>query len=165
MMNEKIGQAFNEQIKHEFESEHLYLSMAAWFCAQGLDGMAGWMRAQALEERSHAMKFFGHLEERGGRVHLQALSQPKAEWPSPLEAFKDAYKHEQFVTGKINALMKLAGEQADYAATTLLHWFVDEQVEEESSTAKIVQMLERIGSSGAGLVMLDRQLGKREAKA
>jgi len=44
----------------------------------------------------------------------------------------------------------------------LLDWFVKEQVEEEASTSKIVQMLGRIKDSGSGLVMLDRQLGKRE---
>jgi len=57
-------------------------------------------------------------------------------WSSPLEAFQDAYKHEQFITAKINALVKIADEEADYPASVLLHWFITEQVEEEASTSK-----------------------------
>jgi len=34
----------------------------------------------------------------------------RKEWPSPLEAFQDAYKHEQFITAKINGLVKIADE-------------------------------------------------------
>lgn len=164
MMNEKIQSAFNEQIKYEFESAYLYLSMSAWFKSQGLDGMASWMQAQAREERIHAMKFFDHINDREGRIQLQPISQPKAEWSSALAIFKEAYEHECFITGRINGLVKLAQEQNDYASQTLLNWFVDEQVEEELSTSKIAQMLEKIGTSGSGLIMLDRQLGKREAK-
>ncbi|HPQ81993.1 MAG TPA: ferritin-like domain-containing protein, partial [bacterium] len=47
MINEKMQQAMNEQIKHELDSAYLYLSMSAWFESQGFDGMAAWMRVQA----------------------------------------------------------------------------------------------------------------------
>lgn len=161
MINEKIQQAMNEQIKHEFDSAYLYLSMSAWFTSQGFDGMATWMRVQAKEEQEHAMKFFDHIHERGGRVDLLALSKPKTEWSSPQNAFEEAYKHEQFITGKIHSLVKISNETQDFASTTMLNWFVDEQVEEEANASKIAQTLGRIGTSGSGLVMLDRQLGKR----
>lgn len=164
MMNEKVQNAMNEQVKHELESAYLYLSMAAYFHFKGLDGMAKWMRVQCQEEMVHARKFFDHIRDREGRVVLQSLSQPKSEWASPLDAFKESYKHEQFITGKINAIVKLAAEQADYASTPILNWFVDEQIEEETQVSKIAQMLERVGTSGAGLLMLDKELGKREFK-
>ncbi len=164
MINDRIQKAFNEQIKHEFDSAYLYLSMSAWFASQGWDGMAGWMRQQAKEEQEHAMKFFDHVLERGGRVELDALAKPKTEWSSPLNAFEEAYKHEQFITGKIHSLVKLSNETQDFASTTMLNWFVDEQVEEEDNASKIVQTLERIGTSGSGLIMLDRKLGERGRK-
>lgn len=162
MINDKIQNAFNEQIKHELESESLYLSMAAYFHSINLDGFAHWLHVQASEERKHAMRFFDNICERSGRVHLTALAQPKGEWASPLAAFEEAYKHEEFITGKINSLVKLAEDVADYASTPVLNWFVNEQIEEESSTLKIVETLKRVGTSGAGLVMLDKELGKRE---
>lgn len=162
MISKKIQDAMNEQIKHETGSAYLYLAMAAYFNSKGWEGMAQWMEVQATEELKHAMKFFGHLKDRDGRVKLFALAQPQDEWASPLEAFQAAYKHEQFITGKINDLMKLAVEENDYPAQAMLQWFVTEQVEEEASASKVVHLLGQIGNSGNGMVMLDHQLGGRK---
>ncbi|MFH1010106.1 MAG: ferritin [bacterium] len=164
MIGAKMQEALCEQIKHELESAYLYLAMAAHFHSQGLDGMAHWMRVQAQEEIAHAMKFFDHIQERGGRIELLALAKPKKEWPSALVAFQEAYQHEQFITSKIHALIELATKEIDHAMGPVLHWFVDEQIEEEASTSQIAQMLERIGSSGSGLVMLDHELGSRKGE-
>ena len=162
MIGKKIHAAFNEQINHEIYSGYLYLSMAAYFHSLNLDGFAGWMRVQRLEEEAHAMKFFDHLRDRDARVELEAIDKPKLKWTSPLDAFRAAYEHEKFITSKINGLYKIAEKESDYPAKVLLDWFVKEQVEEEASTSKIVQMLGRIKDSGSGLIMLDKELGKRE---
>ena len=163
MISEKMQKALNDQIREELESAYIYLAMAAYFQAEGLDGMAGWMKAQSQEEVSHAMKFFGHIDDRQGRVTLQALKEPPAEWGSPLEAFQAAYKHEQHISGCIDKLVKLAEAEGDRAAYAMLQWFVSEQVEEEANAAKIVDRLERVGTSGNGLIMLDHKLGERQA--
>ncbi|RKY60020.1 MAG: ferritin [Candidatus Neomarinimicrobiota bacterium] len=160
-LNQKLYQLLNEQIKHELESAYIYYSMVSYFVAEGLDGMAQWMTAQAQEELLHASKFFNFIGERGDKVELQNLEISKTFWKSPLEAFQDALAHEEFITGKINDLMKVAIEVNDYPAKVLLDWFVSEQVEEEDNVGKVVQTLSRIGDSGQGLIMLDRELGTR----
>ncbi|NLX06500.1 MAG: ferritin [Phycisphaerae bacterium] len=162
MIGKRMEKALNDQIKAELDSAYLYLSMAACFHAAGLDGMAKWMRIQAKEEEEHAMKLFDHIVERDGRALVPEVAKPKQDWKSPLEAFKEAYKHEQKVTSLIHSLVKLAGEENDYPAGIMLQWFVTEQVEEEANASKIVQTLERIGDSGNGLIMLDHRLGERE---
>ncbi len=161
MIGTKVLQAFNEQILHEQASSYLYLAMAADFHYKGFDGIAQWFRAQAREEEGHALKIFDHIKDRGGKIELGALPKPKSGWASPLEAFEDAYQHEQMITAKINDLLSLAAAEKDNAAAVFLQWFVTEQVEEEAQTSKIVQTLKTIGNSGGGLVMLDHQLGKR----
>jgi len=161
MIGKKVEKAFNEQIKNELESAYIYLSMAAYFHSEGLDGMAQWMRVQTQEELVHAMKFFDHIKERDGRVKLLDVKQLKTEWSSPLEAFRDALEHEKFITGKINELVKLARQEDDEPAGNFLQWFVKEQIEEEANALKNVQMLEKIGESGPGLLMADHHLGKR----
>ncbi|MCK5380781.1 MAG: ferritin [Candidatus Latescibacteria bacterium] len=161
MIGKKMQDAMNEQIQYELASSYLYLSMAAYFQSSGLDGMAQWMRAQTQEEFVHAMKLFDHINDRGGKVELLALAQPKTEWASPLTAFQAAWKHEQFVSSRIDSLVELAAEENDHPAGILLQWFVTEQVEEEASASKVVQMLERVGDSGNGLIMMDRELGAR----
>ena len=162
MIGERVSKAFNDQIKNELESYYIYLSMAAYFHSISLDGMGHWMRCQAHEEMIHAMKFFQHVIDRGGQVVLQDVRQLKTEWSSPLEAFQDAYEHEQFITGKINELTSIAREEKDYASEPLLAWFSDEQVEEEASAGKIRDELEMVGEDKSGLLMIDRELGQRD---
>jgi len=163
MMNPRIEAAFNEQIRCELESAFIYYQMAGWMAARGYDGMSAWLLAQKDEELSHAHKFFAHIASRGGMPKLPAFAAPKNDWKSPLEVFQDAYKHEVFITGKIDGLLDLARKETDNPAMEFLQWFVKEQIEEESSTNAVAQKLERIGPSGAGLVMMDKELGKRKA--
>lgn len=163
MISPKIQNVMNEQIKHETFSAYLYFSMAAYFHSKSLDGMAQWMKAQAQEEFAHALRFFNHINDRGGRIELQALEKPQMEWESPIAAFKAALQHEEFITGKINDLAKIADEENDRAAGIMLQWFVTEQVEEEDSVSTVIDMLDLIGDSGHGLLMADRELGSRVA--
>ncbi len=161
MISKKMEAAFNAQIAEELFSAGLYYQMAGWFSANGYDGMAGWMLVQKGEEQTHAHKFFEHIAQRGGMPVIGAMQAPKAEWKNPLEIFQAAVKHEQHITACINKLLDLAHAEKDHAAAEFLQWFVKEQVEEEDSVSKAAQKLERIGSSGAGLVMMDKELGKR----
>ena len=79
-LGKKLNDAINAQIKEELYSSYIYLSMAAYLEPINLPGFAHWMRAQSNEELEHAMKFFGFVNERGGRVILQALEQPPSEF-------------------------------------------------------------------------------------
>ena len=161
MIPKRVRDEMNLQVKLELESYYIYLSMVAWFHARNLDGMAHWMRCQAHEEMIHAMKFFDHIIERGGSVELLGLQQPKTSWGSALEAWKDAYAHEQFISERIRTITKVVREDADFTAEPLCAWFNNEQIEEESSTAKGVASLEMIGEDRQGILMIDREMGTR----
>ena len=161
MIDKKMQDALNEQIKWELYSAYLYLSMSAHFASINLVGFANWMRVQAQEELSHAMKFYDYVIERGGKINLLAVDAPPVKWASPLAAFKNAYEHEQHVTSRINDLVSLALKIKDHATHILLQWFVTEQVEEEASADGVVQQLKLIGKDSSGLFMLDRELGQR----
>ncbi len=163
MIGQRMQDAMNEQVMHETFSAYLYASMAAYFHAKGLDGMAQWMKAQAQEELGHALRFFNHINDRGGRVELLAIEKPQAKWDSPLAAFQAALEHEKFITGRINELAAIADEENDRAAGILLQWFVTEQVEEEDSVSKVIDMLKIAGEKGPGLLLADRELGQRVA--
>jgi len=158
----KIENAFNNQINKELSSAYIYLSMAAYFDAENLEGMGAWMKNQAKEEIGHAMKFYKHIIDRDGKVVLEAVEKQTTPWKSPLNAFETAYKHEQFITREIHKLVELAQAEKDKAAESMLQWFVDEQVEEEATTDKIVKRLKLIRDDTAGLLMLDKELGKEK---
>jgi ferritin len=109
------------------------------------------------------MHFFDYVNARGGRVVLKAIEMPPPIWKSPLEMFEQVLEHERKVTGMINRLYELALTEKDYATQMELQWFVTEQVEEEESAGQVVDQLKRVGEQPMGLLMLDRQLGEREA--
>ena len=162
MINQKVEDAMNEQIKHELYSSYLYLAMSAFFESQNLPGCAKWMRKQSGEENEHAMKIFDFVHDRGGKVVLKAIEQPPSDFGSPLNAFEMALKHEKFISEKINDLYRLAVAENDYPAQVMLHWFIDEQVEEEKSAGDIIEQFKLAGDSGAALLMMDARLGERE---
>ncbi len=161
MLKEKMLTALNKQINAEMYSAYLYLSMEAYFQSINLKGFANWMRAQAQEEMMHAMKIYDFVFERGEKVTLEAIDKPESSWDSPLAAFKEVLKHEQYVTSLINDLVDLAIEEKDHASNIFLQWFITEQVEEEASADEVIQRLKLVKENNAGLFMIDAQLGTR----
>ncbi|MBN2332278.1 MAG: ferritin [Deltaproteobacteria bacterium] len=161
MLSQKMEKALNDQINAEMYSAYLYLSMSARFSELNFAGFAQWMKVQAAEEMTHAMKLYDFVIERGGRVILTKIDGPETSWESPLAAFEAVYKHEQYVTGRIHDLVDIAIEEKDHASNIFLQWFVTEQVEEEASADEIVQQLKLVGDKGNGLFMLNRELGAR----
>ncbi len=164
-LNRKIEEALNQQIQSEFYSSYVYLSMSGYSDSQNLPGFSAWMRAQSEEERGHAMRLFDYVQNRGGRVRLASIAEPKAEFESPRVMFEEALCHEQSVTRTIHDLYRLAQEEKDYATEVELQWFVQEQVEEEKTIQDILAQLAMIGDHPAALVMLDHRLGGRTEEA
>ena len=157
----KMQAAMNAQMRAEFGAYYLYLAMAAWLSHRNFIGSARWMRLQAQEESKHAMKFFDYIDDRGGEIALKAIEKPKADWKSVLAVFEAAQEHEARVSAGIQRLYELALGQKDYTSETMLQWFLTEQVEEEKTSTQIVETLRIIGDSSSGLLMYDRELGRR----
>ena len=162
MISEPVVKAMTDQIEHEFFSAYLYLAMAEYFESETLPDFAKWMRIQSKEELEHGMKFFDYLIDRGARVSLHAIPQPQGTWKSALEVFENAYQHEQKVTSLINSIYEVAVKEKDYASQVMLHWFIDEQVEEEKNTSEIVAMLRLAEDKKGTLLNLDHHIGKRD---
>ena len=160
-LSKNIVAALTKQINAEFFSSYLYLSMASQFDVMNLKGFSNWMKVQAQEEITHAMKFFGYLSDRGSKVELLSIDRPKTRWKDPLEVFKGAYDHEVKVTDMINKIVTLALKEGDHNTNTFLQWFVNEQIEEEASTDGVVQKLKLIKSDSSGLFMIDQELAQR----
>ena len=165
MLPQETNAALNDQLQLELASAYLYLGMAAHFAAASLPGFAHWMRLQYDEEQLHALKFFDFITRRGGRVALQPIEAPPAEYGAPLEVFERALEHERVVTGRIHALYARSVDARDYPTQTFLQWFVTEQVEEESTVQEIVDRLRLAGGNSTALLFLDRELASRALAA
>ena len=161
MIGTRMQAALNEQITQELYASQVYLSMCAHFEREGLPGFARWMRAQAEEEREHALRIFDFVHDREGHVTLGAINAPPATFGSPLEVFQTALAHERKVSGMIGDLYRLSMDEADYAAQVMLQWFVNEQVEEEKTISDIVDRLRLGGDDKSALLMMETELGQR----
>ncbi|MEI6756756.1 MAG: ferritin [Chlorobium sp.] len=161
MLSKALQKAFNDQLNAEFSSAYLYLSMAAYAESQNLPGFANWLKLQNREESGHAMKLYKFINDRGSRVELQEIEAPPLEFKSPTALFEEVLKHERKITVLINKLYEAALEEKDYASQTFLHWFIEEQVEEEAAASAILETLKMAGEKGHALIMMDRQLARR----
>lgn len=161
MISERLMAELNEQIKHELFSSHLYLAMAAYCHAEDLPGFANFFTVQAEEERFHSMKFFNYIKEMDGRIRLTAIDSPINDFSSMLEVFQKTLEHEQFITSRIYKLMDIATDEREHATISMLKWFIDEQVQEESMMSAHVKRLKRIGSDANGLLTMDAELALR----
>jgi ferritin len=126
-----------------------------------MPGCARWLKVQWQEELEHSMKLFAYVYDRGGRVTLQAIERPQADFSSIKEVFTQVLAHEQKVTALINTLFGAAVKENDYATQIEVQWFIKEQVEEEKHATEILDTLKIAGESGPSLIMLDRHLGSR----
>lgn len=161
MLSKKLAQELNNQMNNEFFSEYEYLSMAAYFHAENLDGIANYFHVQAQEEHFHAMKIFHFILDKGGKVELQQIAKPDVNFKSNIEVFEKALAHEKKVTKSINDLMDEAIKNNDHAVNSFLKWYVDEQVEEESSASKALGKMQIIGGKGEGLLFIDQEFAQR----
>lgn len=161
MLSKKIEDLLNNQIKNEFYSAYLYLSMAGWLHNYGLNGYAHWFRVQAQEERDHALIFMNYIVKANGRVHLYAIDEPKFEFADIGELLQLNLDHEKFVTGLIYGIATAARAENDFKTEEMLKWFIAEQVEEEANATDNINGYRLFGADGKGLFMLDSQKAAR----
>lgn len=162
MLSDQLLAKLNEQITHEFYSAHYYLSMAAYFKKEDLDGFANFFIVQAEEERFHAMKIFEFISNQGAKLVVTGFKDPKRDFMSVEEVFSLTLEHERLVTSSINELMTLAQTEKHYPSIAFLQWFINEQVEEEAGMCKMLSKIKRIGGDGHGILMLDQELMARK---
>lgn len=161
MDSKKIEKMLNEQYNFEISSAYVYFGIMAYFTNHGWDGFSAFMKKQAEEEMEHAMKIYDFMADRGYVISHEAISAPKGEYSSVVEAFESSLKHEKLVTSRIHDLYRVSNEEGDFATAEMIRWFISEQVEEEATMQKIVDNLKQMKDSYTSLYLYDKELGAR----
>ena len=161
MISEKLTKALSDQVNAEYYSAYLYLSMSAAADKMGFKGIASWLFVQAQEEMAHGTHMFQYILERGESPVLTAIGQPPASFADVYEIFEKVLEHEQGVTRSINAIATIAMQEPDHAGYQFMIWYVNEQVEEESSATAILDKLRFVGDNKGLLLALDNELAAR----
>ncbi|GAB3577711.1 ferritin [Calidifontibacter terrae] len=164
-MSAVLEKKFNAQITLEFEASIVYRQLAISMDAMDLPGLANWLRRQADEEIVHANKFIDHVSDRDNNAQIGAIPAPTVKVETVLDAFEAAYAHEQRVSESIRALYRDAENEGDLDSRPLLNWFLNEQIEEESTVSEIVGRITLIKDDGPGLLRLDDELGARPTRS
>ncbi|MHC4938505.1 MAG: ferritin [Planctomycetota bacterium] len=162
MPEKKILPALNDHLQLELKAWYEYTGMALWLEMNDLPGSASFMKIQAAEELAHAQKIIQHLLDRDVLPVLPAIEQATGEYGSVKALFEEVLAAEQTVTASIEKLYRLAEEEDDQPARSLLAWFINEQVEEEAMARGILGRIRLAGESGPGLLMIDQELGQRQ---
>ncbi|MCM8785912.1 MAG: ferritin [Candidatus Omnitrophica bacterium] len=160
-MDRELYEELNAQVNRELFSAYLYLSMASFFDSIGLEGFATWMKVQAKEEFGHAMRIYDYLNDRGERVIFEKIEKPENNFKSVVDVFEKTLEHEKKITKNIEDLYSLAKEKNDYQSEVFLHWFINEQVEEEKQASRILEKLKKIEGKEHLILMFDKEMGKR----
>jgi ferritin len=161
MLENKLQKALSDQVNSEYYSAYLYLAMSSSADQMGLKGAAHWFFCQAKEELAHGTRIFQYIQERGAVPILAAIDLPPRDYKNIEEIFKATLAHEIAVSEKINAIATIAMQEADHACYQFISWFVNEQVEEETSVKGILDKLALVEGSRGMLLSIDNELGAR----
>ena len=107
------------------------------------------------------MRIYSYLVSRNARVVITGIDGPKTDHSSPEAAVAAALETETEVTKRINELFELAHESGEYGTQPLMHWFLEEQVQEEDLFRRLLDQVEAAKDSRWHLLVLDGQLAQR----
>jgi ferritin len=161
MIKDSLAKALSDQVNAEYYSAYLYLSMSAYAEHAGFRGIANWLFIQAREETAHANHIYRHILERGALPVLGDIKASPASYGGLKEVFEKVLAHERHVTELINKIATLALEEKDHATYHFILWYVDEQVEEESTAEEILNKICRMENNSGLLDHLDNALAAR----
>lgn len=160
-MEQAISRLLNDQINKEFYSAYLYLDMASFYQAKGLDGFANWFEVQAKEEQDHALLIYRYLQNNDQPVTLETVDKPDEVFSSLADPLHASLQHERYITSQIDALYGAAQAAGDFRTLQFLDWFVKEQGEEEKNAADLITKMELFGSDARGLYLLNSEMKAR----
>jgi ferritin len=98
-----------------------------------------------------------HLLDRNTPPELTAIPAPKQDFKSLLDVALRAQAMEQGNTKGIHAVYEAALAAKDLPAQVLMHWFINEQVEEEAWAQEMVDRVQAATCAGS-LSDLDRHI-------
>ena len=143
MAAQRFTDQLNVQIGNELAASTQYLACAVYYDALTMPQMAAFFYAQAAEEHDHAMMMVKYLLDTDASVAFPGTPAPVSEFADIVAPIQLALEQEKQVTDQINALVRIAREEFDYASEQFMQWFVKEQVEEVATMNDLLAVVTR----------------------
>ncbi|MDT0643442.1 ferritin [Zunongwangia sp. F363] len=155
----EIMDLLNKQIQKEAQSSSAYLAMASWCDHNALNYSAEFFYEQAAEEREHMMKIFHFINDNGGTAYSPEVSNILHEYNSLEEIFETALDQEIAITKSIHNIVYKCRKLQDLTSETFLQWFVKEQMEEEQTMRRALELFDLINTENQlGLKLIDERI-------
>jgi ferritin len=138
MISKKLQTMLTEQVGHELAASQYYMGMAIYFGLENNDTWANIFKVQSEEERGHAKKIVDFLVDTDTKFDIPAIPLGTTKFASGLEVVEKALANEQQVTTQFHAMAETALSEKDFTSFQFLQWFIEEQVEEESTMDRYI---------------------------
>lgn len=142
MVTKRLQEMLLRQVAMELGAHSHYMGISIYFKKGSLDKWAKLFHDQSTEEAGHAAKIIAFLIDNNVEFDLPGVVGAATKYESPLAAVKSAYEAELKVSASFQAIAMAAIEEQDYRSFEFVQWFISEQVEEESSMQKLIDILE-----------------------
>lgn len=160
-ISDQMERLLNTQMTREAYQAQVYLSYASWAEVNSFTGIATFLYGHMHEERDHMFKFVKYINDRGGKVIVEAIAAAPANPTSIGECLNNILQHEIQNSREIDKIVNLAHEEKDWATFNFGQYFVKEQIEEETLINSLIDKYnlasEKIGDN-TSLYEFDRDI-------
>jgi bacterioferritin B len=154
MINDQAQKLLVQQVAHELSAHQTYMGISLYFTRESLNGWAKFFHQQAVEEAGHAWKIINFLVDNDVVFGLPQVGGAPTTYKTARDAVQTAQASERKVTQQFEALANVAREGKDNRTLQFLHWFIEEQVEEERTMAALIDLID----SGINLFQAEAHL-------
>ena len=159
--SQQLIDLINAHVTKELTAYYAYFALSVHFSRHdvALENTASYFKHSSAEEREHADKFIGYIQERGGVVVLKDIKATVVAFDHTLvQALEKALEMEKDVFKSIVAIHTEAGKLGDAHLTSFLESdFFEEQTKEEDKYMRLIAMAKRMGS-GLGEQLFDKDI-------
>ena len=132
--------------------------MASWCDQNALTNSAKFFYEQSSEERDHMMRIFHFINDNGGNAYSPEVGTINHDFNSLQEIFEAALDQEIAITKSIHNIVLRCRKVQDLTSEYFLQWFVQEQMEEEQTIRRALDLFDLMGTEGIALKLLDERI-------
>lgn len=159
-ISEELEKRINTHIELEENSSRLYRAMGEWLEYNGWFNAAKLWKKYADEEMTHCKKFYEYLQDRDAMPVTPSVESQPSTFDSMKKIVEDSYKHEIEVSKELSKTAAMALKEGDLTLFGFLHWFIQEQIEEEAKMKTFMDRITMLEDTNAPLYHMEKFFGE-----
>jgi len=154
-ISEELETRVQLHIKLEEDSSRLYRSMGEWFEFNGWFNAGKLWKKYGDEEMTHCKKFYQYLQDRDAMPNTPVADEQPNSFESMEDIVKKSYEHEMVVSKELSKTASMALKEGDLTLFGFMHWFIQEQIEEEAKMKAFMDRIDMLKETNASLYFME----------